>query len=321
MKETGDKMNANDKREWLLYKDAEDDQLRREWINNGSIGECPISVCPRTGDAMRTTGKGMANTPYGKFAQKYAEHTHVFWGNENSDPDFSEDGNTPDEKNVDSNDHRNVSVSAFITGAARYQLYKAILFYGEGGVVYSDTDSIKVTVEAFKKYGLMPDASKERGAKLGGWKNEGMYKDLMILAPKVYMGYHNETHDGDLTNENQKGEFNLEIVAKGLPLKGITAIIDKTFFINDYEGDTFKKKEKKQIKAVKDFIYSSTLNGEIVTVNYAAKPTKVKSYKRNNSFTYEPHKTITTPDKVNGYDFNEATNQYFVKTVNIPCPV
>lgn len=232
-----------------------------------------------SGDALRTIGKLFLNSVYGKFAQKYEfSEPMVFNGYEYT------------EKTKESLDHRNPHLSAFITSAARVQLYKAIIFYGAENVIYSDTDSIKVKKDAYLSKGKMIDENNE----LGSWKNEGLYNNFILQAPKVYASNTDDVVD---------------IKAKGLMLNGLQ-------YINGYKVNdnyVYDKKLRKRVNLDK-YIYDLITKNDDVICDYGDKPVKMKTFIKNrDSYVKNINKSITQPEKVTGYTFLD--NKYYIKVI------
>jgi hypothetical protein len=230
---------------------------------------------PGSGDALRTVAKLFLNSVYGKFAQKYIDDggETVSWGKGEQLEVFGES----------KRDHRNAHISAFITGGARVHLYKAINYYGYDNVVYCDTDSVKI-LKAI--YDSMPKLSTEND-ELGGWKNEGIYTDLQIIAPKVYIGNHNGK---------------LEIKAKGMPVKNITAISINGKISKLPRGT--KAKDEQSDKKVAAMITDAARELADVKVTYEPKPHKLKSFVKTGNFADVSCKTMSHPSRTKGMYFN-----------------
>lgn len=233
-------------------------------------------IVPKSGEALRTVGKLQCNGLYGKFAQKYVEGDGetTMWGDATMLQVFGESGL----------DHRNAHISAFITGGARCALYDAIIFFGVENIVMCDTDSVKIYEHVYKSKGKMPN----EGSKLGEWKNEGTYKDLQVIAPKVYIG----VHDGKL-----------EIKCKGLPMSGIAHItvdgITTTYKRSKVCLDQNKEVDKKYML----LIATAARKLSPTFVGYAKKPTKLKTFTRTGVMAIEGTKQMSTPYNVKGMDY------------------
>lgn len=277
LKELGDKLNAEARKTWLA-NDCKDE--------NGKPCDCP-----KSGEALRTVAKLFLNSPYGKFAQKYIDDggESIEWGNAEELEIFGESDS----------DHRNAHISAFITGGARVYLYDAIQYYGSENVTYVDTDSIKVYEHIYNSKPPM----KLEGDYIGSWKPEGTYKNLQVIAPKVYIGEHEE-----------KGKVKLEIKAKGLPMSGITAIQ----YGNEYKifnrSTTNPDQNKKVDKQIELFIQKHARNLTPMLVSYDHKPVKFKSFIKNNQYSTKSCKTMSYPASVKGMNFNG--NVYKIIEVN-----
>jgi len=77
--------------------------------------------------------------------------------------------------------HAFCAVASHVTANARLYLYDAILRAGRENVWYSDTDSMIVNTEGYKRMNSVMDDTK-----LGLWALEGVSDEVEILAPKHY---------------------------------------------------------------------------------------------------------------------------------------
>lgn len=245
---------------------------RGDELNNESKG---------SGDGLREVAKLLLNSIYGKFAQKYIEDDgeSVSWNGGDELEIFSKN----------SHDHRNAHISAFITSGARCHLYDAIVYYGADNVVYSDTDSVKIYKHV---YDSMPKMKNE-GDELGGWKNEGTYENLQVIAPKVYIGTHYE-----------KGVSKLEIKAKGLPLSGIKHITVDDTECRIFRTESDLKQNELADEKAKKIISEASRSLKDVKVYYSPKPTKLKSFVKTGELSQAVSKTLSYPDTVKGLAYN-----------------
>jgi hypothetical protein len=284
LKERGDILNEQSHSDWVL---------RGEKDANGKPCDCP-----KAGEALRTVAKLFLNSPYGKFAQKYIDDggESVSWGDSDNLEVFGESNA----------DHRNAHISAFITGGARVYLYDAIQYYGHENIVYVDTDSIKVLEDVYHSKPPMP----LEGDYMGSWKPEGIYHNLQVIAPKVYIGEH-----------EYKGKTKLEIKAKGLPMRGITGIQHGDNFKRFARSLTNEDQNKKVDKQIELFIQRHARNLTPMLVSYDHKPVKFKSFIRDGQYSTKSCKTMSYPQTVKGMVYNG--NVYKIIEVNEkrPCNV
>lgn len=250
---------------------------------------------PGSGDGLRTVGKTFLNALYGKFAQKYIDDggEQVGWGTGNEDLEVFDNHNQTD--------HRNAHISAFITAGARIHLYEAIIHYGIDNVLYGDTDSVKVLEDVYHNTPKMAD----EGDYLGSWKREGLYKNLQVIAPKVYIG---EYDNGKKTK--------LDIKTKGMPLRGFTAIKigkDVHRFKRSKGSENSQTKNEAIDNKVCVLIAEAAKTLEPISVAYDDKPVKLKTFLNSGLMAYKAVKTMSYPDSVKGMDF-DGTN-YSIKVI------
>jgi hypothetical protein len=249
-----------------------------------------------SGEALRTVGKLNLNSPYGKLAQRYLDEQDsglIGWGDdyENLSPFGKEMNSTP-------NDHRNVHLAAMITASGRCQLYRAIRYYGAQNVIYCDTDSVKVLKEVYDK---LPTYH-EIGEDLGQWKPEGIYHELRVIAPKVYVA-----------NVEEGGKFHNEVKSKGTPPNMITHF--------ESDGILFKPKKtgnKEKDKALcSDMFYALMQSHKhTLVISYGEKPTRLKTYINTGIMAHKSHKTVTNPCMVKAMRFDAINRTYHTLTVN-----
>ena len=246
-----------------------------------------------SGDALRLVGKNLVNNGYGKPAQKYTDDKAtdlIRWGDNPEESVFDES------KTV--KDHRNVAFSAFVTGHARVQLIRAIQYYGAENVVGGDTDSIKIKAEVYNAMPKMPN----EGDALGDWKSEGVYRDLQVIAPKVYVGYHTEPGKAE----------KLEIKAKGLPVKHITLVHNKTD--NTYYAPYRSSRDEAQNAEVDALILAhlaecAKLKAEI-EVTYAPLPNKLKTFMASGEYARVNRKSLAKPENTKAMNFVAGVYKY-----------
>lgn len=137
-----------------------------------------------------------ANSLYGKFAQEPRTHRLVlarssFDVPENSIP-INEEGTAflvPYERTPPIPDCSHVEKAAYITARGRIQLHRMLTAQGEDDAIYCDTDSVFATRPRNAAHGVRDG--------LGGWADEGEFRDFSAIAPKLYR-YDQKEADGSL---------------------------------------------------------------------------------------------------------------------------
>jgi len=247
------------------------------------LGDEMNNAVEGSGDALRTVGKLLQNGLYGKFAQKYEQDDPLLIAGKEVEEVIDNEEDLELAVRRTGKDHRNAMISALITAAGRVKLYEAVDFYGAANVIYCDTDSVKIKLDAYFEKGAMENENDS----LGGWKNEGEYLQLHVHAPKVYSAL-------------VKGKAFLR--AKGISLNN-NAKIDNIVCDN-------KKPEKFITKIRKELI----ANNEVL-IYYTNKPLKIRSHAReilkgNVTYTSNQQRSVTKRKNVNGYKYIEETNQF-----------
>ena len=237
------------------------------------------------GEAMRTVGKLMGNSMFGKFIQKYYDKKDVFVVSRDSETTtYIDDNETPDEpKNEQSNknDHRFYAIGAMITGSIRAELYHCIEHYGSENLLNGDTDSLKFkkAIETMKPY-------KRIGKQLGFFKPEYVSDNTRIIihAPKCYIM---------LTTKN--GIEERKIIVKGIVRRG------------SLQGD----------KKLDDDLHNAMLHNHELVVKYKTSANTLKRYINDKSLSYTLERSLTSRDKVRGYVWNEKTKSYNLPTIRV----
>lgn len=229
-----------------------------------------------SGEALRTIAKLMLNSLYGKLAQKYNEEEPIIIG---PHPDLFEK-----EISTFKNDHRNSFIPSIITANARLNLYRMYDFYGIDNIVYADTDSVKIKIDAFNSK-PKPDFINDE---LGGWKFEGECFQVHVHAPKVY----------SYLDENG----NCILKAKGVKLNDKAKVYVDEFLIATYNKDS---KNDYLLKIRKELIK----NSEII-VKYGATPIKIRTHAKTGALFNTPHRALTARKNVAGMIYCEESNSY-----------
>jgi hypothetical protein len=135
-----------------------------------------------------------ANSLYGKFAQEPREHRLMLARSSFDVPENSIPINeaataflVPYEKTPPIPDCSHVEKAAYITARGRIQLHKMLVARGEHDAIYCDTDSVFSTVLRNRQDGVRSG--------LGGWADEGEFRDFSAIAPKLYR-YDQKTEEG-----------------------------------------------------------------------------------------------------------------------------
>lgn len=238
-----------------------------------------------SGEALRTVAKLFLNSLYGKFAQKYVDD-----GGESISFNGGEDIEVFGQS---TNDHRNAHISAFITASARVALYEAVTHYGASNVIYCDTDSIKVLKNVYESCKKLPT----EGDFLGSWKPEGEYRKLQVIAPKVYLA----DHDGKL-----------EIKAKGLPMKGITAVAVNGTLKKLKRSTVSQDVNDKVDKLAAEIIRHAAYNLSDIKVYYGHKPNKLKTFTKTGEYATTSIKTMSKPEMVTGMYYDGDVYKFHV---------
>lgn len=135
-----------------------------------------------------------ANSLYGKFAQEPRTHRLILAASSFDVPENSiainKEGTAflvPYEGTPPIPDSSHVEKAAYITARGRIQLHRMLVARGETDAIYCDTDSVFSTRSRDGRDGVR--------AGLGGWADEGEFRDFAAIAPKLYR-YDQKIADG-----------------------------------------------------------------------------------------------------------------------------
>lgn len=135
-----------------------------------------------------------ANSLYGKFAQEPRSHRLVLARSSFEVPEGSIPINEAGTAFLVPYDHTppipdcsHVEKAAYITARGRIQLHRMLTAQGESDAIYCDTDSVFSTMTRGPQHGVRPG--------LGGWADEGEFRDFSAIAPKLYR-YEQKTDQG-----------------------------------------------------------------------------------------------------------------------------
>ncbi len=281
-----------------------------EWKRVKEEGDAMNKVEKGSGDAKRTLGKLMLNSPYGKLAQKYDMGAPVLYilgqcglrkATEEEYAEFGEDDYSPKDRRMAYN-------AAFITAGARINLLKPFLSFGVNAVLYCDTDSAKILKEVFDRVVAekgYPDFLDVNGTgEFGKWKNEGTYWFIPAGA-KVYM----------LKSFGKDGKPEYELKAKGFPTRGIEKLVigEKEYHTPEITNDEVGRRWEEDCK---EMIYNGLLQRQKIIAHYVTRPTAFKTAMTGSENTAtESVQTLFDPTKTTGYDYDEASHSYRIKQV------
>lgn len=169
--------------------------------------------------AIKTMGKLLLNSPYGKFSEGYKKKNFEIYYDEKicyreADTEIKPSGYLP--------------VGIFITAYARVDLLKSIVKIGVDNFIYCDTDSMHIFRNRDNIEKL--DMDKER---IGAWDHENYFERAYYIRAKRYCGEYIED-----------GEKKLKIACAGIKTKDIEEQI--TCFEDFKQGREIKTVEFKQ---------------------------------------------------------------------------
>jgi len=234
------------------------------------------------GNAQRTVAKLLLNSSYGKLAQRLEAIMEFFT--------FGECEGLEDEREERDHMHQNTQIASFITARARAHLYEICGFYGEENIMYTDTDSVKVSLSAYEEKGEFNCGIDPKD--LGGWKGEGYYTKLKVRAPKQYSA---------VVKYSLDGEGEIDVKAKGIPFDSICEVNGATTV------DEYKNPDKIKVKQT---IHAQMNNLKPCRVKTIVKPLGIKTTLKSGIYAQSMTRHLTNPDSVAAYLFNHETHCY-----------
>ncbi len=274
-------------------------------------GDALNKIEPGSGDAMRSTGKLLMNSLYGKLAQTYfLEDTPGYVredgvGRRATAEEEEEFWMTKKKKGVA--DQRNAFISAFITAGARLNLYRPFVDFGEEAIVYGDTDSVKILKEVFDRVVAekgLPDYF--QGKEFGNWKNEGVH-EMVMAAPKVYMFRH----------KDENGVYRYELKSKGFSTNSLVRLIvgDTEYIEPDIPAYlTAKTKERKRREwkeRILELIFEGLKEGKSIVGHYTEQPAAFKSAMKDpKQIAVYRTKSLYDPNSTGAYEYDAVEGCY-----------